>query len=81
MQQARQNVADDETSLAEQNQNTKASQVIQDLVDEGGVKILFSGCFERVVRSAPQFGVTLSVFDILNSMAVEEGLISAGTSI
>lgn len=81
MQQARQNVAYDDPLLAEQNQNIKASQVIQDLIDEGGVKILFSGCFERVVRSAPQFGVTLAVFDVLNSMAVEEGWISASTLI
>jgi hypothetical protein len=70
MQQARQDVAFDE-SLVQSSRN-----VVQELIEEGGIPILFSGCFERVVRSAPQFGVTLAVFDVLNTMAMEHGWIS-----
>ena len=35
---------------------------------------LFSGVSERVIRSALQFGVTLSLFDMLNTKASEMGL-------
>ena len=52
-----------------------ASQVVKELLEEGGALILFSGWFERVVRSAPQFGVTLAVFDVLNSIAIDHGWI------
>ena len=79
MQQARQDVVFDDPMLEEQNQNVKAAEVLSDLIEEGGVKILFSGWFERVVRSAPQFGVTLAVFDVLNSIALEQGWIAASS--
>ena len=49
-----------------------ASNVIQD----EGPAVLFSGCLERVVRSVPQFGVTLALFDVLNTAAVEYGWLS-----
>ena len=39
---------------------------------EGGA-VLFSGALERVLRSAPQFGVTLALFDKLTSLSVEHG--------
>ena len=48
---------------------SKASNVIQ----EEGPAVLFSGCLERVVRSVPQFGVTLALFDVLNTAAIEHG--------
>ena len=38
------------------------------------VQTLFSGASERVIRSALQFGVTLSLFDMLNAKASEIGL-------
>lgn len=44
------------------------------VADEGGAA-LFSGALERVLRSAPQFGVTLALFDVLKSAAVEYGLL------
>lgn len=81
MQQACQDLAFDDQILAEQNRNVKSNQVIKDLLEDGGVNILFSGCIERVMRSAPQFGVTLAVFDVLNSAAVEHGWIAASTPI
>ena len=31
---------------------------------EEGPGVLFSGGFERVLRSAPQFGVTLALYDV-----------------
>lgn len=39
------------------------------------VQTLFSGVSERVIRSALQFGVTLSLFDMLNAKASEIGLV------
>ena len=75
MQQARQDVSFGDSLIAEQAINTKASKVLKDLLEEGGAAILFSGWFERVVRSAPQFGVTLAVFDVLNSIAIDHGWI------
>jgi len=38
------------------------------------IQTLFSGVSERVIRSALQFGVTLSLFDLLNAKAGEIGL-------
>ena len=40
-----------------------------------GAQTLFSGVSERVIRSALQFGVTLSLFDMLNTKASEMGLV------
>mmetsp|Transcript_11156 Transcript_11156/g.23517 ORF Transcript_11156/g.23517 Transcript_11156/m.23517 type:complete len:327 (+) Transcript_11156:559-1539(+) len=44
------------------------------IVDAEGLQVLFSGWFERVIRSIPQFGVTLSLFDILSTKAAEAGV-------
>jgi solute carrier family 25 aspartate/glutamate transporter 12/13 len=52
-------------------------QVFQHILQDEGPEVLFSGCLERVVRSVPQFGVTLAVFDVLNSMAIQHGLMIA----
>lgn len=40
-----------------------------------GPAVLFSGSFERIVRSLPQFGVTLVVFDHLKKFAMENHLL------
>ena len=34
---------------------------------------LFSGGFERVLRSAPQFGVTLALYDVLTQYCTDHG--------
>jgi len=47
--------------------------VLDDLVQTEGPAVLFSGWLERVVRSVPQFGVTLAMFDLLNTYAIEQG--------
>jgi solute carrier family 25 aspartate/glutamate transporter 12/13 len=41
-----------------------------------GRQVLFSGWFERVVRSVPQFGVTLAMFDVLNRVAIDQGWVA-----
>jgi len=46
-----------------------------DLWRSEGLPGLFQGCFERVLRSAPQFGVTLATYDILKSVCVDRGLL------
>ena len=40
-----------------------------------GLPVFFSGSWERVVRSAPQFGVTLAMFDVYTNLAVKAGLL------
>jgi solute carrier family 25 aspartate/glutamate transporter 12/13 len=57
------------------------AQVFQQILQEEGPEVLFSGCFERVVRSVPQFGVTLAVFDVLNSIAIQHGLMIAEAAV
>ena len=42
-------------------------------VYEEGPDVLFSGSFERVLRSAPQFGVTLALYDVLTQYCVDHG--------
>jgi solute carrier family 25 aspartate/glutamate transporter 12/13 len=81
MQQANapQNSAFEDPLVAGQTQQTSAVEVLKTLVEEEGVGVLFSGCMERVVRSVPQFGVTLAMFDVLNTVAVEHGWIAAGS--
>ena len=44
-----------------------AAQCLEEIVAEGGWGALFTGGVARVVRSAPQFGVTLFVYDQLNT--------------
>jgi solute carrier family 25 (mitochondrial aspartate/glutamate transporter), member 12/13 len=48
------------------------------LVSKEGIMVLSSGWLERVVRSVPQFGVTLAMFDVLNSIAVDNGWLLEG---
>ena len=38
-----------------------------------GPDVLFSGGFERVLRSAPQFGVTLALYDVLTQYCTDHG--------
>ena len=38
-----------------------------------GMDVLFDGALERVLRSAPQFAVTLSVADMLKAAAAAHG--------
>lgn len=49
--------------------------VARSVVDEEGAAVLFSGALERVLRSAPQFGVTLALYDVLNQLAQAQGLL------
>ena len=49
--------------------------VARTLVAEEGALVLFSGALERVLRSAPQFGVTLALYDVLTSACAEHGLL------
>ena len=50
--------------------------VARRVVEEEGVSTLFSGALERVLRSAPQFGVTLAVYDVLTTYCVDQGWLS-----
>ena len=54
---------------------SKASflDVMASIAKEEGPEVLFSGWFERVVRSVPQFGVTLCMFDLLTTLAINHG--------
>ena len=54
-------------------------EVFQTIWQEEGPAVFFSGWLERCVRSVPQFGVTLAVFDILNTLAMEHGLLMSET--
>ena len=44
-----------------------------ELIEEEGRGVLFSGGIERVLRSAPQFGVTLALFDVLKRLCEDFG--------
>ena len=44
-----------------------------ELLEEEGGRVFFSGGLERVLRSAPQFGVTLALFDVLKSWSEAHG--------
>ena len=43
------------------------------IVRDEGAATLFSGCKERVLRSAPQFGVTLALYDVLTQYCTDHG--------
>ena len=47
-----------------------------ELVQAEGVGGLYRGALERVLRSAPQFAITLSAFDMLRQAAVDQGLLT-----
>lgn len=67
-------VSPDQLSLVpEEKQGTSFFSVMSTIAEEEGPEVLFSGWFERVVRSAPQFGVTLAMFDLLSTYAVNHG--------
>ena len=55
-------------------EDMNAFEMAKYIVDAEGVEVLFSGWFQRVIRSVPQFGVTLSLFDVLSTKATETGL-------
>jgi solute carrier family 25 aspartate/glutamate transporter 12/13 len=55
-------------------EDMNALQMARRIVETEGADVLFSGSFERVVRSIPQFGVTLSLFDVLSTKAMEMGI-------
>lgn len=75
LQQSKQVSAFDDLLLAEQNQNVSMVQSVRKLLEEEGHCVFFSGWFERMARSVPQFGVTLAVFDVLNAVALDHGWI------
>lgn len=56
-----------------ENLNASFLGLMARIVKEEGPEVLFSGWFERVVRSVPQFGVTLATFDLLTTYAVNHG--------
>ncbi|KAI2508356.1 hypothetical protein MHU86_6030 [Fragilaria crotonensis] len=53
-------------------------QVGSAIVEQEGIMVLGSGWLERVVRSTPQFGVTLALFDVLNGLALDYGWLADG---
>ena len=53
-----------------------AREVVAELVQAEGVGGLYRGALERVLRSAPQFAITLSAFDVLRQAAVDQGLLT-----
>ena len=55
-------------------QDMNALEMARHIIETEGAEVLFSGSFERVVRSIPQFGVTLSFFDVLSTKAIEMGI-------
>ena len=68
---------DGSAAVGPTNCNTSFLQTVQSIVRDEGTSVLMSGWLERVVRSVPQFGVTLAVFDVLNTLAVQHGLMAA----
>ena len=48
--------------------------VAVNIAQKEGFEVLFSGSIERMVRSVPQFAVTLTLFDYLKDVATENGL-------
>jgi solute carrier family 25 aspartate/glutamate transporter 12/13 len=69
LQQAREDRGEEGMIVDVEQQN--GFHVLQTIVREEGTEVLMSGWLERVVRSVPQFGVTLAVFDVLYDMAVK----------
>lgn len=54
-----------------------AFEVAYKLFTEDHPSVFFSGGMERIARSAPQFGVTLAIFDLLKNMALDYGILPA----
>lgn len=61
---------------ASEEQETSFIGVGARIIQTEGSQVLFSGWLERAVRSVPQLGVTLAVFEVLSSMATTHGLLS-----
>ena len=66
-------VSSDQLALAASTMDKSFLGVMGTIASKEGPEVLFSGWFERAVRSVPQFGVTLAVFDLLNSFAIQHG--------
>ena len=56
--------------------DASAREVVAELVQAEGLGGLYRGALERVLRSAPQFAITLSAFDMLRQAAVDQGLLT-----
>ena len=56
--------SDDSTTTSDEN----AIALCQRIVSEEGATVLFRGGLERVLRSAPQFGITLAIYDSLKEV-------------
>lgn len=48
-------------------------EVAQSILANEGPEVFFSGSLERIVRSVPQFGVTLAMFDVVSDFAESHG--------
>ncbi|CAB9505553.1 Mitochondrial aspartate-glutamate transporter AGC1 [Seminavis robusta] len=66
-------MAKNTVGVVEDEEKASMFQVMNDIATKEGPDVLFSGWAERVVRSVPQFGVTLAVFDLLNNYAINQG--------
>mmetsp|Transcript_20566 Transcript_20566/g.30208 ORF Transcript_20566/g.30208 Transcript_20566/m.30208 type:complete len:317 (-) Transcript_20566:181-1131(-) len=55
--------------------NKKPLEIVCGIIKTEGPHAFFSGGFERVMRSAPQFGVTLALFDVLKTYALHHHLL------
>jgi len=75
MQQARTCTSSEFDSLVEMVPSPNGIQVTRTIIKNEGFCALFSGWFERVLRSIPQFGVTLALFDVLTTEAIKRGLL------
>jgi len=66
-------VEEDATGLA----GVPAFVAATELLREEGWRVFFSGGLERVLRSAPQFGVTLALYNVLKRVCVDVGWLPA----
>ena len=57
-------LASDESTTSDES----AIALCQRIVSEEGAAVLFRGGIERVLRSAPQFGITLALYDTLKAL-------------
>jgi solute carrier family 25 aspartate/glutamate transporter 12/13 len=52
-------------------------QVARSIFRDEGPSALFAGGLERVMRSSPQFAVTLALFDVLKAAAAQNGMLGS----
>eukprot|EP00967_Tisochrysis_lutea_P120475 scaffold197575_cov31-Tisochrysis_lutea.AAC.1 len=50
-------------------------QVARSILENEGPAAFYAGALERVLRSSPQFAVTLALFDVLKRLAIDNGLL------